>query len=421
MKRNVSGSAHNDESYNCWKKNSPLLYDSLYNHNMVWPSLCVAWGDNIPLVPAEGDRRRSSHASSSSSSAAASSSSSTTTATTTTNNPDKDEQTHSTLQALYFSSRTDATFNFETKRWKGAPNFLCAATVDLPHVRHTNYRGVGKFQEAYKSSHINIMKRIVHPGEVNKIRLCPHSSDLLATHSDSPLTYIWNVKTQPSRGSQADLIASVPDLVLEGHTAMSEYALAWNKQVPRLVSGGSDHMVVLWDLGDAATTLFNTKSNSKSPVKWKNQKTLQANRIFEGHTDTVEDVTFHPTGHGNIFCSVGDDRGLIIWDARVDNPIAIRVNNAHQEDINCVDWNNHDPTSIISGSSDGKCLAVGWWGCFFIRGKKLISLFILYCPLCIISLCSFLGSFFPSLSFLLVTNIKMAHRYHTPIRLPHVF
>jgi hypothetical protein len=180
-----SGSAHNDESYNYWKKNSPLLYDCLYNHNMVWPSLCVAWGDNIPMVPIN-DTRSSSSSSSSSSVV--------------------NEDDHSTLQALYFSSRTDAKFDFETKRWKGAPNFLCAATVDLPHVRHTNYRGIGK------SSHINIMKRIVHPGEVNKIKLCPNSSDIIATHSDSPLTYIWNMKTQPSRGSQGDLIASVPDL-----------------------------------------------------------------------------------------------------------------------------------------------------------------------------------------------------------------
>ena len=35
------------------------------------------------------------------------------------------------------------------------------------------------------------------------------------------------------------------------------------------------------------------------------------------------------------------------------NQPATRVDNAHKEDINCVDWNNHDPTSILSGSSDG--------------------------------------------------------------------
>jgi WD40 repeat protein len=139
---------------------------------------------------------------------------------------------------------------------------------------------------------------------------------------------------------------------LEGHEAMSEYALAWNKQAPKLLSGGSDNLVVLWNLEDYATSLF--KSSSKSQTKWKNGKSLQANRKFKGHTDTVEDVAFHPTDHGNVFCSVGDDRSLIIWDARVDDPIAIRVSDAHEEDINCVDWNSHDPTAIVSGSSDGQ-------------------------------------------------------------------
>ena len=71
--------------------------------------------------------------------------------------------------------------------------------------------------------------------------------------------------------------------------------------------------------GDYTTSLL--KSTTKSPTKWKDVKSLQAQRIFKGHSDTVEDVTFHPTDHGNVFASVGDDRSLIVWDARVDDPI----------------------------------------------------------------------------------------------------
>ena len=94
------------------------------------------------------------------------------------------------------------------------PNFLLAASVDLPKPRMANYRGIGRFQEGHRSQRVNISKRIVHPGEVNKIRLCPHASDLIATHSDSPLTYLWNMRTQPTRGSQNDAMASVPDLTM---------------------------------------------------------------------------------------------------------------------------------------------------------------------------------------------------------------
>ena len=134
---------------------------------------------------------------------------------------------------------------------------------------------------------------------------------------------------------------------------MSEYALCWNKQTPRIVSGGSDHLVVMWDLNDHSTTLLKTK-NHKTTTKWNHKKTLQPKQIFKGHSDTVEDVTFHPTDPaGNIVCSVGDDRCLIVWDARVSDLLVARVENAHKEDINCIDWNNHDPSSLVSGSSDG--------------------------------------------------------------------
>ena len=57
------------------------------------------------------------------------------------------------------------------------------------------------------------MKRIVHPGEVNKIRMCPQHTDVVATHSDSPLTYVWNMTSQPHRGAMQDQVASVPDLM----------------------------------------------------------------------------------------------------------------------------------------------------------------------------------------------------------------
>jgi len=43
--------------------------------------------------------------------------------------------------------------------------------------------------------------------------------------------------------------------------------------------------------------------------------TLAPRMAFKGHTDTVEDVSFHPT-EGLTLCSVGDDRALIFWDGR---------------------------------------------------------------------------------------------------------
>ena len=155
---------------------------------------------------------------------------------------------------------------------------------------------------------------------------------------------------------------------LEGHEDMSEYALSWSRQMPRLISGGSDHVVCMWDLRDAQTsgllqtslsaTLFRSKIGS-SETSWSKSKTLGAKRRFRGHDDIVEDVTHHPTDSGaNIIASVSDDRSLIIWDARLSgnkhgDGIATRLEEAHSDDMNCVDWNVHDANKILTGSSDG--------------------------------------------------------------------
>ena len=49
---------------------------------------------------------------------------------------------------------------------------------------------------------------------------------------------------------------------------------------------------------------------------------------------------------------------LIVWDARLagskhGDGVAARLEEAHSDDMNCVDWNAHDANQIVTGSSDG--------------------------------------------------------------------
>lgn len=64
------------------------------------------------------------------------------------------------------------------------------------------------------------VKEILHPrGEVNKIRESPVHANLLATHSDCPEVFVWNVDRQPNVAEGANTAnAGVPDLTLTGHT-----------------------------------------------------------------------------------------------------------------------------------------------------------------------------------------------------------
>lgn len=44
------------------------------------------------------------------------------------------------------------------------------------------------------------------------------------------------------------LAASTPDLILEGHEAVADYALAWSPTAPIIASGGKDKKILLWNL-----------------------------------------------------------------------------------------------------------------------------------------------------------------------------
>ena len=42
--------------------------------------------------------------------------------------------------------------------------------------------------------------------------------------------------------------ANVPDLILEGHEDVADYALGWSSEAPILASGGKDKQILIWNL-----------------------------------------------------------------------------------------------------------------------------------------------------------------------------
>nr|GEU72260.1 WD-40 repeat-containing protein MSI4-like [Tanacetum cinerariifolium] len=141
--------------------------------------------------------------------------------------------------------------------------------------------------------------------------------------------------------------------VLTGHADNAEFALAMCPTEPYVLSGGKDKYVVLWSIHDHISTLAGGESANPagSIVKTADSASLGPRGIFQGHTDTVEDVQFCPTSTQE-FCSVGDDSCLILWDARVGTDPITKVEKAHNADVHCVDWNPKDENYILTGSAD---------------------------------------------------------------------
>ena len=94
----------------------------------------------------------------------------------------------------------------------------------------------------------DVQKLIVHPGEINSLRVWEKNRRLVATQSDSRKVYLWDIVSQSSVKDKLKLAASTPDLILEGHEAVADYALAWSPTAPILASGGKDKKILLWNI-----------------------------------------------------------------------------------------------------------------------------------------------------------------------------
>ncbi|CAA3017454.1 WD-40 repeat-containing MSI4-like [Olea europaea subsp. europaea] len=303
----ASSEASVEERYAQWKSLVPILYDWLANHNLVWPSLSCRWG------------------------------------------PQLEQATYKNRQRLYLSEQTDGS----------VPNTLVIANCEVVKPRVAAAEHIAQFNEEARSPFVKKWKTIIHPGEVNRIRELPQNSKIVATHTDSPDVLIWDVESQPNRHPVLGASPSRPDLVLTGHQDNAEFALAMCPTEPFVLSGGKDQSVVLWSIHDHISSLSADQGAAKSPGskggavngKPSESPTIQARGIFQGHTDTVEDVQFCPSSPQE-FCSVGDDSCLVLWDARTGSAPVVKVEKAHNADLHCVDWNPIDVNLILTGSAD---------------------------------------------------------------------
>ncbi|XP_062091030.1 WD-40 repeat-containing protein MSI4 [Humulus lupulus] len=296
-----------DDKYTQWKSVVPVLYDWLSNHNLVWPSLSCRWG------------------------------------------PQLEQATYKNRQRLYLSEQTDGS----------VPNTLVIANCEVVKPRVAAAEHISQFNEEARSPFVKKYKTIIHPGEVNRIRELPQNTKIIATHTDSPDVFIWDVEAQPNRHAVFGATNSRPDLILTGHQDNAEFALAMCPTEPYVLSGGKDKSVVLWSIQDHISTaatgsggsiIKNTKPGEGSE-KAVDGPIVAPRGIYYGHEDTVEDVTFCPSSSQE-FCSVGDDSCLILWDARTGSSPAVKVEKAHDADLHCVDWSPHDDNLILTGSAD---------------------------------------------------------------------
>lgn len=72
--------------------------------------------------------------------------------------------------AYFVSCSADGAYNAKTRKWSGWPSVLSVCEVVLPKPRHAPFGRLHVFDETAKAKCLLTRSRIVHPGEVNRIR-----------------------------------------------------------------------------------------------------------------------------------------------------------------------------------------------------------------------------------------------------------
>lgn len=178
---------------------------------------------------------------------------------------------------------------------------------------------------------VAVTQCIPHDGEVNRARAMPHNPFLVATKTVSSEVYVFDYTKHPSKpeGGKCN-----PDLRLAGHKAEG-YGLAWSPHTEgRLLSGSDDAQICIWDVAAAP----------------RGARTLDATSVFREHLGVVEDVAWHGR-QPNVFGSVGDDKALILWDARNARGVTSRTD-AHGAEVNCLHFNPFNEFVLATGSTD---------------------------------------------------------------------
>lgn len=179
---------------------------------------------------------------------------------------------------------------------------------------------------------------IQHNGSINRVRCTNLNNSLVvAAWSELGKVNIYDLTTKfnvlnESTSDSAESENVLPIFSFNGHKREG-FAVDWSNVMNGYLATGDCHRdVFIWRPANGSWAI------DKSPLV--------------GHTDSVEDIQWSPNEtHVLATCSV--DKSIRIWDIRAAaKGSMINTENAHDSDVNVINWNKNDPF-ILSGGDDG--------------------------------------------------------------------
>lgn len=214
-----------------------------------------------------------------------------------------------------------------------------------------------------------------HAGGVNRVRVCPHNSDIVGAWSDSGVVSLYDVggaldlldrSSLGSGGARAQQqqqkqlavrkMRKDPFFVYSGHSTEG-YAIDWSRHTPgRLATADCDGNIHIWNATHPViSTDIVAKYKKNSP--WGNSS-FDVKPTYSAHGDnldnpSVEDLQWSPT-EATVLASAECGGYVRIYDVRCPGKAMIS-NKVHASgaDVNVISWNRLVGNLLASGGDDG--------------------------------------------------------------------
>lgn len=314
-------------NYRIWKKNAPFLYDYITTHSLLWPSLTVQFFPDLEkplskearLDPFQDFKKADA-------------------------NESKSENEISIQRILLgtftLGQSTDSISILQLPYYTNLNKNLTIDKLDYNHEKE-------EFElTKVAKKKINVLQKINHWGDVNKLRYMPQNPDVIASSNNLGNLVIYDRTKHASFKNSLigeDTEINKPQLHLINEWNLSDsdiFAIDWNKQKEGvIISANMEGNINLYDI--------------KSKFTSKDVQTINESQHFSNSSIAINDIEWIPN-HDSIFTFVDDQGSIKLLDIRLpEHQLLILQNQKSDKGINSVSVNPSNSTCLATGDIDG--------------------------------------------------------------------
>lgn len=315
-------------NYRIWKKNTPFLYDYITTHSLLWPSLTVQFFPDLEKsLPKEGPVDPFQELKKDVGST----------------NPKIEND--STLQRILLGTFTlgqsvDSISILQLPYYTNLNKGLTIDKLDYAHEKE-------EFElTKVAKKKINVLQKINHLGDVNKLRYMPQNPDMIASSNNLGDLVIYDRTKHASFknsliGEDTDIDKPQLHLIsVQNPSSADIFAIDWNKQKEGLiVSAHADGNINLFDI--------------KSKFISKDILNINESEHFDNGNVGINDIEWTPN-HDSIFSFVDDLGSIKIYDIRLpESQLVILQHKCSNIELNSISINPANSLCLATGDSNG--------------------------------------------------------------------